>query len=476
MKIEVVDRLPARFVPDVLCRFHNLSGKRRKGKENENRSVTISGEGRTVVLDIDAGAFRFYEPVEARRTAGGITVKHVRKSGGRRLVWDLGGKVPLDWFRDLAEGALLALYRFEAYKGKKRKRGDDGKKLTVAAGESASSFRRELNRLRTIINGVSTARDLANTPANDLTPRDLVAFARRVARKYGLKMKVLSAAELKRKGYVGITAVGGGSSHPPALFELEYKPGRVRRGAKPLCLVGKGITFDSGGITLKPGNGMWDMKGDMSGAAAVIAALQTVAALKLPVEVRGVVATAENLPGGTAYRPGDILRYRNGRTVEIRSTDAEGRLILADALLYAQQVLRQRRIVEFSTLTGACMRALGQPYMGLMSRSRNLVREVKRASERSGEPVWELPLHPEYRAMIESQIADIKNTGGPFAGAQTAGWFLHEFIEEETEYVHLDIAGAFRTEKDDKYWSQPGATGVGVRLAVALAEEAAGLA
>jgi leucyl aminopeptidase len=179
------------------------------------------------------------------------------------------------------------------------------------------------------------------------------------------------------------------------------------------------------------------------------------------------------MPGGRAYRPGDVLRFANGRTVEIRSTDAEGRLVLADALLFAQRTLKLCRIVEFSTLTGACVRALGHQYIGLMSQSDSLKEQVKQAGAESGELVWELPLHPEYRSLLDSSVADVRNVGGPYAGASTAAMFLHEFIDEDTEYVHLDIAGVFLAEKEEKYWSQPGATGAGVRLACALAQKLA---
>ena len=313
------------------------------------------------------------------------------------------------------------------------------------------------------------ARDLVNTPANALAPRDLAARARAVAAQGRLGFRLLSARELARGGYAGITAVGRGSANPPVMFALSYRPRGPRRAGPPLCLVGKGLTFDSGGISIKPSDRMWEMKGDMSGCAAVIGAMHAIARLAPPVEVTGVCAAAENLPDGKAYRPGDVLRFRNGRTVEVRNTDAEGRLVLADALLFAQDTLKQRRIVEFSTLTGACMRALGPQYAGLMSRSAGLAEEVKAAAQAGGEPVWELPMHPEYRGQLDSPVADIINTGGKYAGAQAAAWFLQEFIHRGTEFVHLDIAGTFWAEREHKYWSQTGATGAGVRLAVALA-------
>jgi leucyl aminopeptidase len=213
---------------------------------------------------------------------------------------------------------------------------------------------------------------------------------------------------------------------------------------------------------------MWDMKADMGGSAAVIGAMQAIAQLKPDFPVTAIVASAENMPDGKAYRPGDVLRYKNGRTVEIQSTDAEGRLVLADGLIHAQRELGLRRIIEFSTLTGACVRALGHQYIGLMSKAPAFAAQVMAAAEGSGELACNLPLHPEYRTLIKSTVADIKNSGGPLAGAQTAALFLYEFIDEGTEYVHMDIAGTFLADKTDKYWSQVGATGTGVRLVAEL--------
>ncbi len=466
MKIKVIGALPKAAPGDVLCRFKNLEDGT-EGRRGEGKGLVVKAELGRVVFDINVAAVGAYEPDEARRVAGALSLKQSEKLGAERLFWSVE-EADLKYVENLLTGALLCRYRFDRFKKKnsKNKKGT----LFVAAGKRAAALKKILKRLEDIDTGVVIARDLANTPPNHLTPQDLATAARRYARTFGLTFRVLRGEALRRGHFAGLLAVGGGSRHPPVLFELGWKPRRVKRGARPLCFVGKGITFDSGGLDLKPSKGMWQMKGDMSGAACVIGTLAAVSRLKLPVPVLGVVAAAENLPGPAAYRQGDVIRYRNGTTVEIRSTDAEGRLILADALLYAQQVRRQRRIVEFSTLTGACMRALGRQYSGLFSRSEELKEAVKAAAASTGERLWELPLHPEYRSQLESSVADIQNVGGPFAGAQTAALFLHEFIEEGTQYVHIDIAGTFMVEKEEKYWGQPGATGVGVRLAVALAE------
>jgi leucyl aminopeptidase len=417
-------------------------------------------------------ALRWFESEEALRVMGGTAWRKAVQNGSKELAWHLDGNVSDADFELLVQGAFICSYRFDSYKGKVDP--PSTRKLVINAGSNMARFRKLLPRLEAIAQGMATCRDLANLPPNELPPFELAARAKAVAKETGLVYKEVSFSQLQRDGYVGLTAVGGGSINPPVLFTLQYRPERAAEGARPVCLVGKGITFDTGGISIKPWDGMWDMKADMSGAACVVGAMHAIALLKPPVPVVAIVASAENMPDGKAYRPGDVLRFRNGRTVEIRSTDAEGRLVLADALIYAQETLKQRRIIDFATLTGACARALGNPFIGLMSRNPGWAAEVAEAGRRSGDSTWELPLALEYRPLIDSSVADIMNSGGPLAGAQTAGWFLQEFIEDGTEYVHLDIAGTFLASKADKYYGQPGATGTGVRLAVALAEASAG--
>jgi leucyl aminopeptidase len=477
VKIELVPILQADLDNALVCRFHEQGrhyGMSAGPDLPADRQLTLRHHDGQLALAINIDAFKNFERGEARRVAAAASLRQAQAAGLTRVVWLLDGPdFDVQTLREFVSGALLYSYRFDAYKARP-KTAKPELELTIAIGKGGANLRRELPRLEAINRGVARARDLANMPANDLTPEQLAATAKQVASAMGLKFTQISAKQLAAQKFVGLTMVGQGSAHPPVLFTLSYTPERSKRRARPLCLVGKGLTFDSGGLSIKPWEGMWDMKGDMGGAAAVIGAMQAIAELQLPVEVIGVVAAAENMPDGAAYRPGDILRYKNGKTVEIHSTDAEGRLVLADALLYSQDNLSQQRIVEYSTLTGACARALGQQYIGLMSRSPLLAEQVKQAATLSGENVWELPLHPEYRSQLDSSSADMKNVGGPLAGAQTAGWFLHEFIREGTQYVHLDIAGAFLADKENKYWGQAGATGAGVRLSVALAELSAG--
>lgn len=475
MRVRIVAALPTSHKSGLYCCFtetgcvYHRSESCAASPSSTEIAVGFAVHRDTVLLQVNISALKHYSLDEARRIAGATPLLQGLSNGAKSLTLFLDGEVPAAVFRQLLVGLLLADYQFTEFKAASAKPHEE-LSVTIVAGANAAMFRRELQRLETINDGVSVARDLANMPANHLSPQDLAARAKVIAGKHGLKFEQLGSKELAAKGYAGLTAVGQGSSCPPVLFSLTYTPSKAKAGAKPLCFVGKGITFDSGGLSIKPWDGMWDMKADMSGAAAVIGLMQVIAALELPVPVVAVVAAAENMPDGKAYRPGDILKYRNGRTVEIHSTDAEGRLVLADALLHAQHQLKQKRIIEMSTLTGACVRALGNQYIGMMTRSADLSKLVRQAAELAGEPVWELPLHPEYRKQLESSCADVKNVGGPLAGASTAGMFLYEFIEPGTDYVHLDIAGTFLSDKKQKYWSQAGATGTGVRLCTLIAE------
>jgi leucyl aminopeptidase len=473
MDIKVV-KSAASVRADIVCRFleagsfYDLTAKSASASDSDRAELITSGPGNSISLTINISALRDYEIDEARRSAAGAAVRNARKWSGSEQVWLLDGNLSLEQFSHLASGLLLTDYEYTDWRASSSA-SKKPRRVTLVAGENTAPFKRELERLTAIDSGVRFARDLVNRPPNDLYPESLAQAAKEMCAANGLTFKLLNLKQLEQGNYIGLTSVGKGSRRPPVMFTMSYTPAKVRKGAKPLCLVGKGITFDTGGISIKPWDGMWDMKGDMGGAAAVIGAMRAIAALQPGLAVTAVVASAENMPDGNAYRPGDILRYRNGRTVEIHSTDAEGRLVLADALIYAQETLKQSRIVEFSTLTGACVRALGHQYIGLFSKSADLLTDVQAAAEKSGEAVWQLPMNAEYRAMIKSSVADIKNVGGALAGASTAAMFLQEFIQQGTQYAHLDIAGAFLADKADKYYSQPGATGCGVRLAAELA-------
>ncbi|MBI4545003.1 MAG: leucyl aminopeptidase, partial [Gemmatimonadetes bacterium] len=302
------------------------------------------------------------------------------------------------------------------------------------------------------------ARELAVQPGNIVTPTHLASVAQELAREQGMKATVLDRAAMRREGMHALLGVAQGSEEEPRFIALEYHGGGERA---PLALVGKGVTFDSGGLSIKPAERMEEMKYDMSGAAAVLGALQAVAQLKLPVNVVGLIPATENLPSGKALKPGDVIRSHLGRTIEVINTDAEGRLILADALSYARRY-QPAAMLDAATLTGACVVALGHHAIGLMGNNGELVEEIREAGQRVGQRCWPLPLWDEYREQLDSTVADLKNTGGRVAATITAGWFLKEFAGE-TPWAHLDIAGTAWRDEALPYLRK-GPTGVPTRL------------
>lgn len=318
-----------------------------------------------------------------------------------------------------------------------------------------------------IADGVLFARDLVNGPGYYMTPAKLGEEAQALGKELGLKVTVFDKNQLTEQGFGGILAVGKGSDNDPRFIIMEYgTPG----GGKPtICLVGKGLTFDSGGLSLKPPDAMETMKSDMGGAAAVFGAMRVVATLNLPLHVVGLVSSAENMPSSNSYRPGDVVKSLSGKTIEVLNTDAEGRIILSDGLYYAQRY-NPDAIVELSTLTGAIIIALGSNVTGMMATDQALADRITRAGEASDERVWQLPLWDEYHQMIKSEIADIKNLGGRPAGSITAGAFLAAFVGDYP-FVHLDVAGTAWTDKPAKSYMSPGGTGVGVRLLTAFLRE-----
>jgi len=372
--------------------------------------------------------------------------------------------------RAMAEGAVLAGYRSDTWRTRREEPRPPLARvglLVERAGELAAA-RDAVELGVAVAESQNVTRRLSNEPPNVLTPAALAREARRVAAEVGLACRVFDVPELRRRKMGALLAVGQGSANPPRLVVLEHRPrGRNRA---TLCLFGKGITFDSGGISIKPAGGMQDMKHDMSGAAAVVGALRAAALLEVPLHVVGILAAAENLPGGGAYRPGDILTSMSGQTIEIQNTDAEGRLVLCDALHFARTQYEPAAIIDLATLTGACVVALGSHASGLFSNHDGLVAALRRASEASGERVWPMPLFDEHRDEMRSQVADLKNVSGSRdAGASTAAAFLSRFVGE-TPWAHLDIAGTAYTGKTGPY--QPyGATGVGVRLLAELMQD-----
>ncbi|MDP9070519.1 MAG: leucyl aminopeptidase [Actinomycetota bacterium] len=362
----------------------------------------------------------------------------------------------------VAEGAALAAYRFTAYKSDPRPCRLE--RLTLV-GPGGTEVQQGLDRGARVAAAVCLARDLANEPAGALTPRRLAQIAVEVAEAEGLAVTVLDEVAIAQEGLGGLAGVSRGSAEPPRLVELVYDPPGGGPAAT-VAIVGKGVTFDSGGISIKTADGMMAMKTDMSGAAAVLATMSALPALGANVKVVGIMPCTENMPGGRAIKPGDVLTIRNGKQVEVLNTDAEGRLILADALSLAVEAAPDA-IVDLATLTGAQVVALGRKIAGLMGNHQGLVDRVRAASERAGEPSWPLPLPEEYRSHIDSDVADVKNIGNPGqAGTLVAGLFLQEFVGS-VPWAHLDIAGPARAEAEDGYVAK-GATGTGVRTLLEL--------
>jgi leucyl aminopeptidase len=364
----------------------------------------------------------------------------------------------------ITEGAILSLYRFskktgEAAEEAKKKEIEE---ITVVVNESEKGEVGKAAAVAEIIsNSNSFARDIANEAGKEATPTAITLRVSEMAKQYGIKCTVLSEEECKKEKMGAFLSVAAGSRQPPKFIILEYKPSDAK---DTICFVGKGITFDTGGISLKPSKEMDKMKHDKCGAAAVYGALMAAAALKLPYHVIGITPLTENMPGGNATKPGDIVTAASGKTIEILNTDAEGRLVLADALNYANK-FKPSAIIDLATLTGACVVALGSHATGLATNNPELAAKVKAAGEAVHERVWELPLWKEYYEMIKGDFADIKNIGSPDgeAGTLTAAAFLGNFVGE-TPWVHLDIAGTAYFYKPRLYYYQVGATGVGVRL------------
>ena len=318
-----------------------------------------------------------------------------------------------------------------------------------------------LKRARIVADSVAWARDLVNTPALDATPDYLAKEAQRMAKEAGLRVKIWTERELERGGFGGILGVGKGSENPPRLIELTYTGAGS---AKPYAITGKGVTFDSGGLSIKPANAMEWMKADMAGAAAALGAMRAIGLLKPKVNVIAAIPCSENLPSGSSIRPGDVLRHRGGRTSEVLNTDAEGRLILADALSYLVEQ-DPVAIVDCATLTGAAVVALGDDITAVLGNDRRVVQQVLDVGKAVGEPSWELPLWTDYRKLIDSHMADVKNTGPRSGGAIIAALFLRDFVGD-TPWVHMDVAGSAYSESGPgDYWPK-GATGMPARTLI----------
>lgn len=366
----------------------------------------------------------------------------------------------------VAEGALMGSYRFDTYRAKDAKSPavQPGKIELAVESTRDKEVRAAIDRAKVVANSVAGTRDLINTAPNDLPPAEFADRAKTAVKGTGLKIDVLDEKALEAGGYGGIVGVGQGSVRPPRLVKISWTPSKK---AKHVALVGKGITFDSGGLSIKPAQGMEAMKSDMSGAAAVLHTMVAVAELNLPIRVTAWLALAENMPSGTAQRPSDVLTVYGGKTVEVLNTDAEGRLVMADALVAAREDGADT-IIDIATLTGAQMVALGTRVAGVMG-SDEVREQVVAAADRSGELAWEMPLPEELRASLKSKIADIANIGERWGGMLSAGVFLKEFVED-TPWAHIDIAGPSFNEGGKWGYTPVGGTGYGVRTLIEFLE------
>ena len=421
------------------------------------RIVAIAGLGKRQDFNLD----------KVRGVAGG-SCRSLRKLNCRKIATILhgvgiGGIEPEASAEAIVEGGLLGLYNFNRYKEPEHKEVEE-MLIVEREGSKVPALERGIHKGRVMAEATILARDMVNEPANYMTPSRMADIAKEVAEKGDLEFKVFDSKELEAMGMGAILGVARGSVEPPKLIALSYRGDENSKNA--IGFLGKGITFDSGGISIKPSEGMGEMKDDMAGGAAVMAALSAIAQLKPKTNVTAVIPASENLPSGTALKPGDVLKAMNGKTIEVISTDAEGRLILADALSYAvKQGLSP--LVDLATLTGACRIALGTLYSGAFANDQGLMDKILKAAARAGEKLWQMPMPEEYKEQNRSEIADVKNTGDRYGGAITAALFLAEFVDD-TPWVHIDIAGTASSSKEKGYVIK-GATGVGVRTLVELA-------
>jgi len=443
-----------------------LDAKDFSGKKNSVLLLHPSGKAKRILL-IGLGENKkiSMEIIRASISNGIFALKNISAAKAAIRLSGLDSFASEELGQAVVEAAMLSLYEFTQYKKEDEKKKTYLKEICLLSEkENLSAIKKGGEAGEKIAGAVILARDLANEPANVVTPATLALEAVKMAKQNGIKHKILEIKDMKRLGMGALLGVAKGSDEPAKFIILEYnnifKIQDTRYKVPTIVLVGKGITFDSGGISIKPSQSMDEMKYDMAGGATVIGAMQAAAQLKLPINLIGLIPSTENLPSGTAQRPGDIVRAMNGKTIEVLNTDAEGRMILADALVYAKKY-NPDAVIDFATLTGAIVVAIGEHASGLFSNNENLAKNLKKAGEDTGERVWPMPMYDEYFEQIKGDLADIRNIGGKEGGPSTAAKFLEQFVS--FPWAHLDIAGTAWTTKSKPYRPK-GATGVGVRL------------
>ena len=489
-----------------------LGEAERKALKLLKSAGAVRGRAKEVVIDvIEAGGGKFRRLVVAGlgnrdkitaenfRQAGGAVVRALRRNKltSAALIIDGNGSVSAaDAAGAAVNGALLAAFDFDQYRGagRKNEESEESKRLeltVIAPDDKSSDIRTAIERGRIIADGQNFARTTASRPGNDINPPTLAKVAQAMAKEVGIDCRVLDEKQMQKLQMGGILAVGGGSiDSPPRMIVMEYKgsgfeaagsgkkksianrKSQIANGDAPLLIVGKAITFDSGGISIKPAEKMGRMIYDKSGAMAVLGLMYAVAKLRLPVHVVGILSSAENILSSKSYRPGDILRMHNGVTVEVTNTDAEGRLVLGDALAWGIETYKPVAVVDLATLTGGCVIALGKSIAGAMTNNEKLMEQINEAADAAGEKIWRLPLSEDLRDFIRSDSADIVNSAGREGSPLQGGAFLSFFVPPNVPWVHLDIAGVADTEKELPYYAK-GSTGWGVRTLVEWVERRA---
>ena len=440
------------------------------GKSNEIIKVPYSNP-QTIYFTGLGETSKSYDPENLRRAAGSAA----RELAGQSTATFALPASTLTQISAVAEGAALGAYAFNEFRSSTKSDFKEPLEQIVIATKSTSdaAAKRALVRAEIIARNTAMVRDLINTPPSHLTPDSFCTRMKKLATPLGLKVEVLNEATLKNQGYGGIIGVGQGSANPPRLLHISYTPNKARA---RYAFVGKGITFDTGGLALKPANGMEAMKSDMSGAAAVIGAIFAIAELKLPVAIDAWAPLAENMVSENATRPSDIISIYGGKTVEVLNPDAEGRLVLADAIVRAQEVAKKAGgldgIIDVATLTGAQVVALGTRTSAVMTNDVEFSQQFLEASEKAGEAFWPMPLPEELRASLDSPVADLANIGDRMGGMLVAGLFLKEFIEPDISWLHLDIAGPAYNESTPHGYTPVGGTGIALRSLVTLVESA----
>ncbi|MBS1787599.1 MAG: leucyl aminopeptidase [Acidobacteria bacterium] len=434
------------------------------GKSGESAYVHNTGEmkARRLLL-LGAGKREDFTTDHVRRMAG-TAARMLRGKKARTFAFLRRSDLAISESAQAAtEGALLALFEPDKYHTSDKTENHLDQMVLATNGEGVDEAKAGVERGRIIAEATNFGREVINEPSNVMTPTELARQAEEVAKTYGLELDVLEEGQMRDLGMGSLLGVAQGSAEPAKLIVLRYTPKSASD--ETIAIVGKGITFDTGGISIKPADGMEKMKYDMAGGATTIAAMRAIAQLKPVVNVLGIVPATENMPGGRAQRPGDVVRAMTGKTIEVINTDAEGRLVLADAVAYARK-LGATKIVDLATLTGAVSIALGDVYVAILGNKQEWTDTVMAAAKKSGEKFWQLPLDKEYREQIKSEIADIKNVGGRKAGTITGAYFIREFVED-TPWAHLDIAGTAWNDSNKPYLAV-GPTGVCVRTLVNL--------